>query len=108
MLGKSVYFCDKKTWKVGEGIALSHIIGDSGYDAYTVYDGSKTQSVESALIFTSKEDAQKKCEEAKPISDLMIKIEKEMIEELNALREKVLGKPQFKEVANAIKSKSIR
>ena len=108
MLGQEVYFCDKKTWGVRKGTVLSHIIGSSGYEMYTIMDDKGISSVETALIFTSEDDAQRKCEQAKPISDTMEKLEKEMIEELNALREQVIGKPQHKELADALKNKGLR
>lgn len=107
-LGQEVYFCDKKTWGVRKGIILSYVIGSSGYEMYTIMDDKGISSVETALIFTGEDDAQRKCEQAKPISDTMEKLEKEMIEELNALREQVIGKPQHKELANALKSKGLR
>ena len=108
MLGQEVYFCDKKTWEVRKGVVLSHIIGSSGYEMYTILDDKGISSVETALIFTSEDDAQRKCEQAKPISDEMEKLEKDMIERLNEMREQVIGKPQHKELADAIKNKGIR
>lgn len=106
MLGKEVYFCDKKTWEVRKGVICSHTISTSGYEVYIIVDDAKQkESVEKALVFENEADAIVKAKESKPVSEKMIEIENEMIALLNNLRESVLGKPEHKELANELLKK---
>ena len=102
MLGKEVYFIDMKDRDVKSGIILSYIISQSGYVVHIIFTGLEKKNVESALIFTSKEQADKRLPEVLAIKDDMEKKEKEVANVLDNMRELVIGKPEFKELADGI------
>lgn len=100
MLGKTVYFCDLMDRVVREGVVLSRIISQSGYVVSVVRSNIKKHNVESKLIFKSKELAEEKLPVFLEIKDKMDSLEKAHEIKMESLRKKVIGKPEFKEVAD--------
>lgn len=100
MLGKTVYFCDLMDRVVREGVVLSRIISQSGYVVSVVRSNIKNHNVESKLIFKSKELAEEKLPVFLEIKDKMDSLEKAHEIKMESLRKKVIGKPEFKEVAD--------
>lgn len=87
---------------VKEGVVLSSIISQTGYVIHIIFTGTEKKNVESALVFESKDDAEKRLPEVLCIKDDMEKKEKEVKDVLDRMRELVIGKPEFKELADGI------
>ena len=100
MLGKTVYFIDMKSREVGQGIVMSSIISQTGYVVHIIFSGKEKKNVESALVFQSKEEAEKKLPSLLKIKDEMDHKAKECEKVLDKMRELVIGKPEFKELAD--------
>lgn len=102
MLGQTVYFIDMNDGNVKEGVVLSSVISQTGYVVHIIFTGTERKNVESALVFNSKEDADKRLPEVLCIKDDMEQKEKEVANVLDTMRELVIGKPEFKELADGI------
>jgi len=100
MLGKKVFFIDMKTREVKEGTILSEVISQSGYVVSIIVDKEGKHSVETALIFENKADADKRLPEVLTIKDAMDSKVEEDKKVLDIMREQVIGKPEFKELAD--------
>lgn len=101
-LGKEVYFIDQKARKVNSGIVLSALISQSGYDVVIILADGVKRNIETALVFSNPEDAEKRLPDVLAIKDEMDAIEKEANDKLDEKRILVIGKPQHKEIADAI------
>ena len=103
MIGKKVYFIDLKLRSVKSGIVITDTISQSGYEVYIVYgtDG-KRESKDLALVFDTEKAANDNLERMLKLSDDMEALNKQTEEKLNAMREGLLGKPKFKELANEL------
>ena len=105
MLGKKVFFIDMKKREVQEGSVLSVVISQSGYVVDIIVNKEGKHSVESKLVFESKEEADKSLPGVLMIKDAMDDKAKECEKVLDIMREQVIGKPEFKELANEYFSK---
>lgn len=106
MIGKEVYFVDLKDREIKIGTVVTDIISQSGYEVYVVLgvDGKK-YSKDLPLVFETLEEAEEKLQDILKWSDEMEQYQKQTTETLDAMREKIIGKPNFKELANAIYGK---
>jgi hypothetical protein len=105
MLGQKLFFIDMKTREIKEGFVLSRIISQSGYIVNIIVDNEGKHNVENRLVFENKEDAEKRLPEVLAIKDSMdAKVEEEK-KVLDTMREQVIGKPEFKELADEFFSK---
>ena len=102
ILGKEVYFIDQKNRKVDTGVVLSIVVSQSGYDVAIIYANGTKYSIESALVFLTEDEATERLPFVLSIKDEMEAIEKEANDKLDEKRELVIGKPQHKELADAI------
>ena len=100
MLGKKVFFIDMKERNVQEGVVLSEIISQSGYFVSIIVNETGKHNVEQLLIFENKEDAEKRLPEVLTIKDSMDSKVEEEKKVLDVMREQVIGKPEFKEIAD--------
>lgn len=100
MLGSKVFFIDMKTRDVKEGVVLSVIISQSGYIVNIIVDKDGKHNVENALVFNTKEEAEKRLPEVLTIKESMDAKAKETEKVLDTMRELVIGKPEFKELAD--------
>ena len=100
MLGKKVFFIDMKSREVKEGTVLSEIISQTGYLIEIIVDKDGKHNVERALAFENKEDADKRLPEVLTIKDSMDFKAKETEKVLDIMREQVIGKPEYKEIAD--------
>lgn len=101
MLGKTVYFCDLKDRVVREGVVLSRIISQSGYIVSIIKSDVRSHTVEQRLIFNEKEKAEEKLPRFLGIKDEMDRREKRHNECMDKMRQRVIGKPELKEIADA-------
>lgn len=102
MLGKEVFFIDMNSKDVKQGVVLSSLISQSGYVVHIIFTGTEKKNVESALIFNSKQEAEQRLPVVLKIKDDMEVKEKQVTDELDTLRELVIGKPEYKELADGI------
>lgn len=100
ILGKEVYFIDQKARKVNTGIVLSATISQSGYDIAIILSEGLKRSIETALVFWYKEEADEALPKVLAIKDEMDAIEKEANDKLDEKRKLVIGEPQHKELAD--------
>ena len=100
MLGKKVYFIDMKTRAVSEGVILSQIISQSGYLVNIIVDAGGKHSIEKLLVFETKEEAESRLADVLSIKDAMDAKLEEDKKVLDTMREQVIGKPEFKELAD--------
>ena len=105
MLGKKVFFIDMKTREVKEGVVLSRIISQTGYIVNIIVDDGGKHNVENRLVFENKEDADKRLPEVLTIKDSMDAKVEEDRKVLDVMREQVIGKPEYKELADEFFSK---
>ena len=103
MIGKKVYFIDPKEKKIKSGIVITDAISQSGYEVYIIYgqDG-KRESKDLALVFETEQAANDNLERVLKISDDMEALNKQTEKQLDEMRERLIGKPQFKELANEL------
>lgn len=103
MIGKKVYFIDPKEKKVKSGTIITDTISQSGYEVYIIYgtDG-KRESKDLALVFDTEQAANDNLERVLKISDEMEALNKQTDKQLDEMREQLIGKPQFKELANEL------
>lgn len=102
MIGNEVYFIDAKGRDVKHGVILQMILSQSGYVIYNILSDGKMHNVERALIFSTEEDAKEYLKPFVEVSDKMDALNKQTTDELNAMRETVIGKPEFKELAENV------
>lgn len=97
MIGQTKYYLDFKAKKVSSGVVFAEQITQSGYDIYLIKkdDGNITQ-IECCNAFDSEEDAMDAFNIKMPIANEMDKLNNEAKKKLDALRIKLIGKPQFK------------
>lgn len=105
MLGNKVFYINMKDKKVGEGVVLSRTISQSGYVVNIVFDEEGKHNIENKLIFENKEEAEKALPGLLVISEAMEEKSKECEKVLDVMREQVIGKPEFKELADEFFSK---
>ena len=104
MLGRFVYFCDLKLRKVRQGYILTRTISESGYAVNVVFVPNEGKAnAEDALIFDNEVLANKALKKNLEIKDTMDELLKISDEQLNKLRVKVIGEPQFKEIADELR-----
>ena len=101
MLGKTVYFCDLKDRMVREGVVLSQIISQSGYVVSIIKSEVRSHTVEQRLIFKEKEKAEERLPMLLSIKDEMDRREKRHNECMDKMRIRVIGKPEYKDIADA-------
>lgn len=102
MIGSEVYFIDAKGRDVKKGVILQIILSQSGYVIYNILADQKMHNVERALIFETKEHADAYIKKFIEVSDKMDALNKQTTDELDAMRETVIGKPEFKELAENV------
>ena len=102
MIGSEVYFIDAKGRDVKKGVVLQIILSQSGYVIYNILADGKMHNVERALIFDTKEQADEYIKPFIEVSNKMDALNKQTTDELNAMRESVIGKPEFKELAENV------
>lgn len=102
MLGKQVYFCDLKEDNVKIGKVYAITVNQAGYRVYNIiYDG-KRQAVDEKLVFESEDKALNRLESILPIKHKMEEIRKKSEQEMDDLRELIVGKPSYKELSDEI------
>ena len=95
-ISNKVYFIDLKEKKVGEGVVNGLTVSSTGYLLYVIKLANGQQiTKESAFVYASRKEATEAMNKQIPISDEMNKKAKAAQNELDALREKVIGKPEF-------------
>lgn len=100
-LGKKVYFIDMVNKVVNTGVIMSRIISKSGYVVNIIIDPEiQKHSIEENLVFDNVDKASEKLKEFIVIQDKMELDQKEFLESQKAQRELVIGKPEFKELAD--------
>lgn len=102
MIGKEVYFIDAKGRCVKKGVVLQMILSQSGYVVYNVLSDGMMHNVERAIIFDTKKQAEEYLPAFLKVKDDMDALSKQMTESLDQMRETVLGKPEFKELADNV------
>lgn len=92
---------------VKSGLVYAETISVSGYRKYMIQlpTGQKT-TIESCLAFETLKEAQAALDKFLPIHIQMKKMDDENTAKLDALRETIIGKPEFKEFANELISKN--
>ena len=97
MIGQTKYYLDFKGKKVSSGVVFAEQITQSGYDIYLLKkdDGNITQ-IECCNAFDTEEEATEQLNIKLPIADEMEEINNNAKKQLDALRIKLIGKPQFK------------
>lgn len=102
MIGQEVYFIDAKERCVKQGYVLQIVLSKSGYVVYNIMVNKILHNVERALIFSTKEMADDFLPAFLKIKDKMDELNKETDAKLDEMREGVLGKPEFKELAENV------
>lgn len=102
MIGNEVYFIDAKGRDVKHGVILQIILSQSGYVVYNILADKKMFNVERARIFVTKGDADAFLPKFLSVQDQMDALNKKLTDELDQMRESVIGKPEFKELANNV------
>lgn len=101
---KTVYFLRFKENIVVAGNLIGTDINDSGYIMHTVQAG-EFYNLDDALVFYTREEAEKALKAYKPINDKILSVMKAANLEIDALRETINGKPHFPEYAKTRKAK---
>ena len=97
MIGQTKYYLDFKAKKVSSGVVYAEQITQSGYDIYLIKKGNgMIEQIECCNAFDTEDDAIDAFNIKMPIADEMEKINNNAKKQLDALRIKLIGKPQFK------------
>ena len=95
---KTVYFLDLQRNAVSSGRLTQTLINEAGYIIHLIKSGKRLyKSVDDALVFYTREEAEKALPTYKPINDEMIKLARDMNKRLDDMREQINGKPHFPE-----------
>lgn len=93
MLGNTVYFLDFKNNTVKEGVVYDEHITSSGYPAYQILTGDSFIQLEQSLCCITKEGAEQKLLELKPLADEITELAKSSQSKIDNMREQLLGVP---------------
>jgi len=103
LLGENVFFADLKSKSVKSGVVLSSIVSQSGYVVHIILDEAKVKySVEKARVFLSQKEAEEYLPNMLSVADEMERLEQANVKLLESLRQKIIGKPEFKELADVV------
>ncbi len=102
---KIVYFLRFKENSVVAGRLIGTDISDNGYIKHTVEAGGRFYDPDDALVFYTREEAEKALKKFKPINDKIISVMNAANLEIDALREEVNGEPHFPDYAAKRKAK---
>lgn len=102
---KTVYFLKFKNNAVVAGKLIATEISDNGYIMHTVEAGGQFYNPDDAIVFYTRKEAEDALKVGKPINDKIISVMKAANLEIDALREKINGKPHFPEYAKTRKVK---
>lgn len=99
MLGKKVYYLklSEKDPNIYEGVVVAETISKHGHCTYGIDTGNGTAYKESAYVFSDKELAKAAFDAMMPKVKLMYEIQKEAQEKIDAIRNELLGDPEFPE-----------
>nr|DAM45820.1 MAG TPA: hypothetical protein [Caudoviricetes sp.] len=102
---KTVYFLRFKDNAVMAGRLIGTDISDNGYIKHTVQMKDQFFDPDDAIVFYTREEAEKALKAYKPINDKIISVMNTANLEIDALRETINGKPHFPEYAKIRKAK---
>lgn len=95
---KTVYFLDFQKNAVSSGRLTQTLINEAGYVVHLIKTGKRLyKSVDDAIVFYTKEEAEAALAKFKPINDEMIKLARDMNKRLDDMREQINGRPHFPE-----------
>ena len=101
MIGQSVFYLDFMHERVQEGVCTGAHIGPGGYIIYDLQTPEGACAREKAFVFKEEEDAEQALRLMQPIYQKMKDIQEQAKQKIDALRQDLLGKPEFKELENA-------
>lgn len=102
VIGKTVWFCDAETKTVKCGVVYHTYLGVGGYIQHTVISNGQKFTLETGRLFETEAAALENLPVFLDISEEMNKANEATLRFLETLREKIIGKPEFKELANEI------
>ena len=101
-LGKEIFFIDPKQKKVKEGRVSGIQITQTGYVIISIFCTEGTPQLENKHVFLTKDSAEQRLIEIKPLLAEADKEIEETTERVNKLRVEVIGEPEFLEFAKQI------
>jgi hypothetical protein len=95
MLGETIYFLDFKNKTVVPGVVYDVHVTSTGHSAYQLLVDDQFRQVECSLCYPTVETAEFALKQAQPLADKINTFAKESQAKIDAMREELLGKPQY-------------
>jgi hypothetical protein len=96
MIGEKKYFLDFKKKAVGVGVVYAEQISAGGWAVYLLKTDEGIKQIETCLSYDTEAEALAELKNKLPIALEMVEIEKQAKKTLDELREKLIGKAEFK------------
>lgn len=102
-IGDVVFFIDRELKTINSGLVIGTHLHTSGHVGFAIRTRVDCKDIvvrlEKGLVFETLTDAEHKMEEYRPIQAKMAELIKACDHEVDALREKIIGAPDFPELA---------